>query len=75
MPRTVCPVSREEWDSTQPVLITSIDGNENILQPTNFGSGGFGWKQQETMEVNINGRLVKVWVKTIISVVGSQEAL
>lgn len=71
--KTVCPLTRDEFNKKADEIIVVIAGREFNLEPREFSTGSLGWNLNEKVEVKVNGKTVKCQVGLNVTVIGSKE--
>lgn len=76
--RTECPITAQEFIDHAPELDITVNGEpvriRGTLEPRVYASGSFGWFVNGTIEIAINGKMVKFTFQPNIVAVGSKDA-
>jgi hypothetical protein len=73
MPKTTCPVTRQQFrDGAKPVTVT-INGVPHSAVVKEFSTGSFGWYLNGKTTIEIDGVHVPVQIGMNLTVVGSKE--
>lgn len=71
--KTVCPISRQEFQAGAKPLAVSIEGKLVTAPPRNFSTGSFGFYLNEKITLLIGGVHVTCQVGMTVTVIGSKE--
>lgn len=71
--KTVCPVSRAQFNSGAKGVIVTIGGQQMVAEPKVFSSGSFGWFVQGSVTLQIDGVPVKTQVGLNLVVANSKD--
>ena len=71
--KTVCPVSREEFNIRAKAVPVQINGTTVYANPKPFTTGSFGWHYGDKVMLEVGGTTCKVQVGLVLTVVGSKE--
>ena len=72
-PKTVCPISREDFLAKAEPLKIDLGGFPMIAEPREFSTGSFGWYVNGKASQVIDGKTLSVQVGMNLIVVGSKE--
>ncbi len=72
-PKTVCPISREDFLAQAETIKIDLNGFPLSAEPREFSTGSFGWYVNAKAPVVINGKTVQVQVGMNLTVVGSKD--
>jgi hypothetical protein len=72
-PKTVCPISRKDFDSHAKDLDIVINGESMKVPVKKFSTGSLGWYLNKKMDVKINGVAVTVQIGLNMTIVGSKD--
>ena len=71
--KTVCPVSRSEFQAQAKGVEVTINGQPVLAQVKEFSTGSFGWHHGDKVTIKVGETLVKVQVGLTLTVIGSKE--
>jgi hypothetical protein len=71
--KTVCPISREQFQAAAKPLAVSIEGKLVTAPPKDFSTGSFGFYLNEKIALLLGGVHVTCQVGMTVTVVGSKE--
>lgn len=71
--KTVCPITRTEFDEAAQPLSVNIGGHHFQATPMVFSSNSFGFHANGKLSLSIGGKPVLCQVGLNITVVGSKE--
>ncbi len=72
--KTVCPVSREQFESGAKPLVITIGGQSFLADAKTFSTKSFGWGLNAQGVMDVAGTPVKVQIGMNITVANSKEA-
>ena len=73
-PKTVCPISREDFLAKAEPLKIDLGGFPMIAEPREFSTGSFGWYVNAKAPITVDGKKLSVQVGMNLIVVGSKDA-
>lgn len=73
MAKTVCPFSREEFNTKAKPVQLQVEGTSLFAEPKQFSTGSFGWYLSGKATVMVDGKPVQVQVGANLTVIGSKE--
>jgi hypothetical protein len=73
-PKTVCPISREDFLAKAEPLKIDVGGSTLIAEPREFSTGSFGWYVNSKTTVTVDGKPLSIQVGMNLIVVGSKES-
>jgi hypothetical protein len=65
--------TRENWESTQPMLKVTLNGQEKVMEPKVFSSGTVGWYLGDKWNTKVGEQIVRCQVSFGVYVVKSKE--
>jgi hypothetical protein len=71
--KTLCPISRGEFNQHAKPITVVIDGRTHIAAPKQFSTGSMGWNINGKMTVEINGKHVEVQIGLNLTLVNSKD--
>ena len=72
-PKTVCPISREDFLAHAQPLKIDLNGFPMTAEPREFSTGSFGWYVNGKATQTVDGKTLSVQVGMNLIVVGSKE--
>jgi hypothetical protein len=72
-PKTVCPITREDFIAKAEPLKIDIGGFPLVAEPRSFSTGSFGWYVNGKASLTVDGKALSVQVGMNLIVVGSKE--
>jgi hypothetical protein len=72
-PKTVCPISREDFLAKAQPLKVDLNGFPLQADPREFSTGSFGWYVNGKASIMVDGKPIQCQVGMNITVVGSKE--
>jgi hypothetical protein len=72
-PKTICPISREDFLAKAEPLKIDLGGFPMVAEPREFSTGSFGWYVNGKANLNVDGKNVSVQVGMNLIVVGSKD--
>lgn len=72
-PKTVCPISRQDFLEKAEPLKIDINGFPMTAEPREFSTGSFGWYVNGKATQTVAGKTIQVQVGMNLIVVGSKE--
>ena len=73
MAKTICPITRADFEKHAQALSVKINGVEFTVDPREFSTGSLGWYLNGKTSVEINGKKVSVTIGLNMAIVGSKE--
>ncbi len=71
--KTVCPLSRHQFNSDAKGVVVTIGGQSMVAEPKVFSSGSFGWFVQGSVTVMVGDTPVKAQVGLNVVVANSKD--
>jgi hypothetical protein len=71
--KTVCPISREEFNQHAKPVTVVINGNTLQAEVKNFSTGSLGWYLNGKTMIDVGGKMVSVQIGLNLTIVGSKE--
>lgn len=71
--KTVCPVSRQQFQAGAKPLAVSIEGQLLQVPTKEFSTGSLGWYLNGKAVIQIDGKSVQVQLGLTVTVIGSKE--
>ena len=72
-PKTVCPISREQFRAHAPSVEVTIQGTQHTVPKKEFSTGSLGWYLNGKMQIEIDGQPVTVQIGLNLTIVGSKD--
>jgi hypothetical protein len=72
-PKTVCPISREEFLAKAEAIKIELNGFPLTAEPREFSTGSFGWYVNAKAPITVDGKTIQVQVGMNLTVVGSKD--
>ena len=72
-PKTVCPISREQFVANAKPLEVVINGVPMTAEAKEFSSGSLGWNISDKITVEIGGKAVKCQVGLNVTLIASKD--
>ena len=71
--KTVCPISREQFQAQAQSVEVTINGQPVVAEVKQFSTGSFGWHFGDKVTLKVGDQLVKVQVGLTLTVIGSKD--
>jgi hypothetical protein len=72
--KTVCPVTRDEFNAKAPKSLNMVLNGVPMLVPMHaFSTGSLGWYMNGKTQVEVDGKVVTVQIGLNLTVVGSKD--
>lgn len=72
-PKTICPISREDFLAKAEPLKIDLGGFPMVADPREFSTGSFGWYVNGKANLTVDGKNISVQVGMNLIVVGSKD--
>ena len=72
-PKTVCPISREDFLAKAEPIKIELNGFPLTAEPREFSTGSFGWYVNAKAPITVDGKTIQVQVGMNLTVVGSKD--
>ena len=73
MAKTVCPISRKDFNEKAEALTIEIGGSTVRAEPREFSTGSYGWYVNDKAIIDVDGKRVTVQVGMNLIAVGSKD--
>ena len=72
-PKTVCPISRQQFTADAKPLEIVINGESMKIPVKEFSTGSLGWYLNKKMDVKVGNATVSVQIGLNMTIVGSKD--
>jgi hypothetical protein len=72
-PKTVCPISRDDFDKNAQAVEITINGEAMKVPVKVFSTGSLGWYLNKKMDIKVGGVPVSVQIGLNMTIVGSKD--